>query len=277
MDRRGACLLALALGLTSGGAGCVTSRMSPGPDGRMVDQPLPADPKKSLAHVSVAYARVHEDRAAEPNIPPEAKRLFLDQARAAYQKALEAEPKNADALLGMARVAVAVEDPELARQCLTKAVQFHPKSVAVCFEVGMYHCKRKEWQPALDALGKANQLEPDNREIAKIYGLALARAGQTERSVACLSKVMGKAQAQYNVAGMLAHMNQPEQSKEHLRLALQLQPSYPAAQEMLARLEGRPSSQPTAAQQGVVTAGYEQPAPRDGQGQPGTATVGFDP
>src|SRR6478752_6686055 len=102
MDRRGACLLALALGLAGGGAGCVTTKMSPGVDGRdTVAQRPPEDPKKSCAHLNVAYARVHESRAGDPATPQESRRLFYDQARMAYLKALEAEPKNADALLGM--------------------------------------------------------------------------------------------------------------------------------------------------------------------------------
>jgi tetratricopeptide (TPR) repeat protein len=281
MDRRGVCLLALALGLGGGGAGCVQSRMTMGLDGKEVVAPgPPADPKKSCANLSVAYGRVHESKAAEPNAQPEVKRLFLDQARVVYLKALEAEPKNLDALLGMARVSAGLEDPDQAKQYLTRATQMYPKATTAWYEVGMFHCKRKEWTPALDALSKAHQLEPNNHEIAKTYGLALARAGQTERSVAVLSKEMGKAQAHYNVAGMLAHLNQPEQSKMHLRLALQYQQDHPAAQELLARLEGRPPANPQA-QQGVVTVGFvEQPMPQIptlmGQGQPGIVTIGLE-
>src|SRR5947209_6879491 len=40
------------------------------------------------------------------------------------------------------------------------------------------------------------------------------------------------------VARMLERLNQPDKSKEHLRLALQAKPDLSAAQEMLARLEG---------------------------------------
>lgn len=256
MDCRKTWLLTLALLL--GGLGCVQSRlpsMSSDRNEAALAQRSPND-KKACANLYLAQGRLQEGNSAQENVPPQNQQLFREQARQSFQKALDAEPKHPEALVSLARLSAAEGDRERARQYLNQATQYHPQSAGVWYEVGIYHCKRKEWQPALDSLSKAHHLEPDNREITKTYGFTLARAGRTDQAVTCLSKVMGPAQAHLNVGGLLAHMNQPEQSKQQLRAALRCQPNLVSAQEMLARLEGGPPS----SRQAVVTVGFEQPA-----------------
>ena len=40
------------------------------------------------------------------------------------------------------------------------------------------HCQRKDFNNALMCLGKAHELDPEDKHLASQYGLCLARAGR---------------------------------------------------------------------------------------------------
>jgi tetratricopeptide (TPR) repeat protein len=256
MDCRKAWVLAVLL--LTGGVGCLQTTAPQTVDTRKdADQAQrPPLSKKSTANLTLADGRLLESTANAAATPPPLQTKMREQARQAYRKVLDLDPKNLDAELALARLAVADGNDEQARRYFTLVTQDHPKEAAVWYQLGMYHGKRKEWQPSVDALQRANQLEPDNREVATKLGLTLARSGQTDQGVACLAKVMGNAQAHYNVARMLAHMNQLEQSKQHLQQALRYKADLQPARELLAQLEG---GRPEGAR-GVVTVDFQTPA-----------------
>jgi len=164
--------------------------------------------------------------------------MLLDEAHKSYQKALAVDGKNKDAQLALARLHAVKGEDARAVDVYQKALQKHPKDAAVCFEIGMYHCGTKNWNEALVLLHKAAELEPDNREYVTKYGFTLARAGRFDDGVNCLARVMHKAEAHYNVARMLHHLQQPELCKQHLNVALQTNPNLVPAQQMLTQLDG---------------------------------------
>ena len=69
---------------------------------------------------------------------------------------------------------------------------------------------------------------------------------------------MGQAQAHYTVARMLAHLNQTEQSKRHLQIALQYKADLEPARELLVQLERGQLPRPGPAASGVVNIGFDQ-------------------
>lgn len=211
-------------------------------------------PKKTAkAETWVAYGHFSLQSAESPQIPPAQRQALLDEARKSYQRAMEIDSKNTEAQLSLARLHIAHDDESKGLDILQKMRQKHPKEAAVWHELGMHHASKKNWNEALVCLHKAAELDPENREYVSKYGFALARTGRYDEGVTCLSRVMGKAEAHFNVARMLSHLEQPELSKEHLRLAVQINPNLAAAREMLAQLDAGES---------VIQINFENSTPR---------------
>jgi tetratricopeptide (TPR) repeat protein len=179
-------------------------------------------------------------REATANPPSSAIREQLaDQARKAYQQALSIDPKHLPAYRALARLYVDLDDQVHAVATFKKALALFPEDGSLWFDLGMCHARKKEWAPALEALGKAADKEPENRRIVNTLGYALARAGRYPESLACFTRVNSEAQAHFMLAQMLEHLGQPDLSRQQLRLALQKDPQLEAAQALLAKLDGQ--------------------------------------
>jgi tetratricopeptide (TPR) repeat protein len=126
-----------------------------------------------------------------------------------------------------------------------RAIQDHPKDAVLRFDLGMCQARRKNWDLALQSLQMAIQLDPDNRRYRHTYGLCLARAQRYDESLMVLTKLRGSAQAHYDLARMMHHLEQDEAAKQHLQLAVSQDPELYAAQQLLTELGG---VTPTAAQ-----------------------------
>jgi tetratricopeptide (TPR) repeat protein len=233
--------------MLAGGVGCLQTGARPGTS------------KESQVNLSLAEGRLMESNAAVADTPAQMQRDLRERSRQAFRKALELDAKNVEAVLALARLSAADGDPDHAKQYLVKATQDHPKVAAVWYQLGMYHRNRKEWQPAIDNLKRANQVEPDNREITTQLGYTLARAGQIDQSVAVMATIKGNAQAHYDAARMLAHLKRFDESKQHLHMALRDKSDLQPARELLAQLEG--GRAPQEGSQGVVTIDFRAPAP----------------
>jgi tetratricopeptide (TPR) repeat protein len=212
---------------------------------------------KPTAEIYVAYGRLCEGQSVEPKMPTLQQQAMRDEARRSYQKAIEIEPNASSGYLALGEYYMATDDLERALQVCQNGLKKQPKEPKLWSQQGFCQCRKKNWEAAVESFRKANQLDRDNREYATELGYCLARAGRVEESLACLTQVLGAAQAHYNVARMLERLNRPDLSKQHLQLALQVRPDLAPAQEMLARLEG---PLPPAGDHGVVQIGFQQPA-----------------
>jgi tetratricopeptide (TPR) repeat protein len=260
MDCRKSFLLGLCL--LGAGAGCLTQPTVPGgaaanlkgADSRLAREHGKIKPN---AETCVAYGKWMESKAGQPGLSPQEQQALRDEARKSYQRAIDLEPSSNKGYVALCEYFMATEDLGRALETCRKGLKRLPKESALWSEQGFCHCRKKDWSAAVESFRKACELDPENREHGTELGLCLARAGRIEESVACLTKVQGAAQAHYNVARMLERLNQPEQSKQHLSLALQLKPDLEPAQQMLARLEG---AEP-AGDNGVAQVGFSQPTP----------------
>jgi tetratricopeptide (TPR) repeat protein len=236
-------LFASALGvLILGSAGCFGRNTTPPTPPSVPPSVKTAErPKKNAkAQTWIAYGNFHQRTAEHPETAPAQKQILREEARAAYQKALQIDPESREAHAALAQLHASQGDHNRAMELYRKLIDKHPKDGAVWYEVGMYHNRKKDWNQALISLHKAIELEPDNQEYIKKYGFTLARAGRPDDAVVCLGRVMHKADAHYNVARMLQHMKQPELCKQHLQIALQTNPGLAGAQQMLAQLDAGP-------------------------------------
>jgi tetratricopeptide (TPR) repeat protein len=245
MDCRRTLLLSLGL-LVCAAAGCVFKKSQsvlPTPESLAMEEvgrerKLPKRPPH--ASTCVAYGDFARQEADSTTRTPVEQDFMREQARKAYQQALEIDPKNLQASRALAQLYDARGDHERAVATYQKALKAHPKEAMLWSELGMSHARQKEWEPALKCLRKGLQLDPENRQLALNLGHCLARAGRYEDSLACFQKVVGPAKAHYNLARMLHHLQQNDLSMQHVQLALREDPQLVPAQQLLAHLEGRP-------------------------------------
>jgi tetratricopeptide (TPR) repeat protein len=204
-------------------------------------EPGPKRPPK--AETCCAWAMCYEKQALESTVDPAHKQDLLEQARLGYQQALKTDPKCLNGYTGLARVYMAMNHYERAQETYLEGLQRHPKEGSLWYDLAICHCRTKQWELAIRSLQKALEIDPENRNALQTLGFCHARAGHIQDSLDTLSKIMSAAEAHYNVARMLHHMNQDDQCRQFLARALQLNPDFAAARTMLGHMneaEGRP-------------------------------------
>jgi tetratricopeptide (TPR) repeat protein len=200
-------------------------------------EPISKEPVKEMMPATlVAMAAFRDQTANEVARTDGQKQALHEAAVAAYEKALKADPKFLPAQVGLARHWESLDQHERALACYGKALQLAPTCAALWHEVGMCQARHQEWQPALDRLHKATELESNDRRLGADYALCLVRAGHIDEGLNVLSRWQKEPEAHYTVAQMLYQMNQDDACRRHLGLALQADPNFKPAQELLATL-----------------------------------------
>jgi tetratricopeptide (TPR) repeat protein len=256
-------LLSWGLAAALGAAGCqhatgpapsltTTTTMRVTADGTPI-KPVAELPKRQpKPETCVAYATFRAAEAKAADCPPLDRQQFREQARLAYQQALQIDPKHVPAYLGLARLYADEDDQSHALETYQKGLKAVPKEAALWYELGLYQGRRKEWGPALESLGKAAELQPESAQYSNALGYGLARVGQYDEALACFQRVNGEGRAHYKLARMLQHLGENDLARRHLELALEKDPRLADAQSLLRELDG----------QGVKPAGYTEGQPR---------------
>ncbi len=209
----------------------------------------------------VAFADVQLDAAMQEGADPAHRQGLLDAARRGYQKALEADPKNKAALLGMARYYARVGERDKAVEVYKKYLTLNPADRDVPHEVALAHAQWKDWAGAVAWCEFALKLDPENLSVRKTMAFCLARDGRWDDALGVMLKVMPEAQARYLMARVLEHQNQPAASRQQAALALKADPNYVAAREFLAELDQLPAlggTPPTPDPNALRQAGHSQ-------------------
>jgi tetratricopeptide (TPR) repeat protein len=193
----------------------------------------------------VAFGDIFADGANHQETGSAAQEQLREKARKAYEQALALDLKCLSAYQSMARLYVDMEDYDHAVAMYQKALQYHPQKACVWFDMGMVQSRRKDWPAALESLGRAVDLDPQNHQYVNTLGFALARAGQYQVALACFSRVNTEAQAHYQLARMLLHLQQPDQCRRYLEIALQKDPTLEPAAALLASILEPVPAQPT--------------------------------
>ena len=89
-------------------------------------------------------------------------RLLLDEARNDYEQALEFQPINATALVGLGQISALEGDHTKALEFFNSATRFNPLMDIVWISIGDYYLQVKKWPEAYDAYNRAVILSPSN-------------------------------------------------------------------------------------------------------------------
>jgi tetratricopeptide (TPR) repeat protein len=200
----------------------------------------PANPETYAVLANVQVESAYNEETA-----PASREALLDQARQGYQKALQIDPKNKTALLGLAKYYVRLGEREKAVETYKKYFAANPRDKEVAHEVALAHAQWKDWIGAAAWCEFALKIDPESLSIRKTMAFCLARAGKWEEGFAVMCQVMPEAQARYLMARVLEHQKQPEASRTQLQLAIKADPTYAPAREFLVELDeaSRPAGQ----------------------------------
>lgn len=204
----------------------------------------PKPPRKKgewSADTTVALAELRVENAYTNDKTEADRDKLLDSARNLYQSALKTDPKHKGAMLGLGKLYARLGEMNKADEMYRQYLALNPKDHATMHEVAMAHAKRKDFAGAAAWCEQALKADPENRGYRKTLGFCLTHAGKWDDGFAVLCDVMSEAEARYTMARALTSLNQPEMGKQQLAIALQVDPNFTPAKDLLAEMQ-----QPTA-------------------------------
>jgi Tfp pilus assembly protein PilF len=242
--------LVLTVGLAACGAGCVSTPVhNATPPERVTAADVAAhkdtaEGKRQRASTEVAFGtfKVREATNPKPNPPlmPAQKEQMLEQARVSFERAQKLDPSYLPAYGALGNLYSIEGDYARAVAEYQKGLTRDAKDASLWLDLGICHCRQKSWPQAVVCLQKAHELDPANRAYTKALGLTLAAASHGPEAVPLLTQILGPAEAQCAVARMCHRLGQDDQCRQHLQLALQLDPSLAGARDLQARLDHPP-------------------------------------
>jgi tetratricopeptide (TPR) repeat protein len=166
------------------------------------------------------------------------------EALAAVEESLHLDPKLVPALTLHAKMAMAMNRFDLARQSLDQAIAVDPASSYAQFLYGLDYYLSNELQRALPRFEAARNLNPADARTALYLGLTLESLGRTQDALANyedavrLEKVAGTPQVETYLSGarLLFAMGRLDESESWIKGALKVDPKSRDAHFEWARL-----------------------------------------
>ncbi len=207
----------------------------------------------------VAFADAQAEVAFDEKTPQANREWLLDRARQGYQKALQIDPNNKPATLGLARYYTRLGERDKSVEMFKRYLTANPGDRDVAHEVAMAHAQWKDWDGAVGWCDFALKIDPENLSVRKTKAFCLARGGKWEKAFDVMLQVMPEPQARYNIARVMEHLNMSAASKQQLQLAIRADPNFTDAREFLTALERVPDPNGNPDANGLQQAGFNQP------------------
>jgi tetratricopeptide (TPR) repeat protein len=193
----------------------------------------------------------------------------LLEARGAYDKVLEKNPKNIDALMGLSRLDIRLNRMTDAEAKLEKAQKLAPKNPQVAAAFAHYHASRQDWSHAIEQIQTARTLSPYDPAFPFQLGVYQAKSGDVNAALGSFTEAVGKGEAHYNLAVLLQEQGRKSDAEYHLQQAVANKPDLPQAHRLLASIRqphennapGSPAgssgnASPRGNEQTIIPAGY---------------------
>ena len=193
-----------------------------------------------------------------------ANRLFVagkyQESFDAVDEALRLDPKLVPALTLKAKLAMAANRYDAARESLEQAIAADPASWYAQFLYGFQFYQQNELPPAIQALEKARRLNPRDARTALYLGLARESLGQTEEALKNYREAIriGEASGQLDsdmllsYSRLLLRLGDFEQCRQWIERALKLAPDSRDPRFESARLALKTGDAAGAAKQGEL-------------------------
>jgi eukaryotic-like serine/threonine-protein kinase len=105
-----------------------------------------------------------------------------------FQRALDLDHRNADALLGLADSYASVGRVQEAEETYKRAADMRPESWNGLYRLGLFYFQQRRYQDAAEQLRKAVELTPDNAQAHSGLGITLAQLTLLDEAEAELKK-----------------------------------------------------------------------------------------
>ena len=181
------------------------------------------------------------------NVPVEihlsAGRLLENQGRTKeaikqYQAAIELVPTDLTALISLARLHDRGGNFAEAVKVYEKALATHPKKAMVHNDLGLCYARKGDIEASLRSLGQAVQLAPDSRKYRNNIATVLVESGRVDDAYRYMTSTHPEHVARYNLAYLLKRRQDNAGAIQQCRLALQSQPNFAPAIDMMKSLGG---------------------------------------
>lgn len=183
---------------------------------------------------------------------------FAD-AVAAYGKALEANPRDANAWLNQGVALQGLRDLAGAERSFRKAVELDPANARTHYNLGSLLAAKGERPEAIRHLETAAGLNPESRDALFNLGLALAEAGEPARALETYDRVLklspDDAEARFHRAQALSSLGRLEEAAAELGKVIAAAPGEIAPRVALASVllrAGRDAEARTRLEEGLA-------------------------
>ncbi len=176
---------------------------------------------KNPGKLHLAYARWHD------------KMGDFVSARESYELALGEDPKSVDAMLGLARLDQLNGRTYEAEQGYQKALKLKPNDAHVLNAAGQFYASQEHWEDAIAMLNRALVTDPQEPTYRYNLAIALARSGQIDAALPHITRVVGDAQAHYNVGYIIFEQGDLVSAERQFLQAVIKHPDLIEAQQML--------------------------------------------
>lgn len=167
----------------------------------------------------------------------------LDRAKAAFDDALELDPKHVKSLVNASRVLLDSDKPAEAEGYLARAIEIDPASADVYRVMGRTQALLGNADDALDAYRTALAIDPEDGWSMNNMGLLLIQQGRYEEALRPLARATqlseGVAVFENNLGIALERTGHYGAAAEAYRSSLAADSGYAKAAASLARVEGR--------------------------------------
>ncbi len=172
----------------------------------------------------------------------------MDEAIAAYQRALTLDPKFAGAYVNLADAWRAQGNDVDGERTLRLGLAALPDAAALHHALGLLLVRKGDKALGTGELGKAATLEPGNARYAYVNAVALQSAGKTAEALAALVDADRRQPYDLDILGALVSMNlgagHPEAALPYARMIAEVLPDDPGIRQLLGQLENGTPPQP---------------------------------
>jgi cellulose synthase operon protein C len=173
-----------------------------------------------------------------------------EQARLRLQTALAGDQKNEQLLTALGRLALVEGQLAAARTWLERAASANPDAPQPAMVLARFYLQHGDGPKGLLLAQKLRATFPDNHEALVLLAEAQAATGNTDAALDSWNKLailqLRSASVQLRIATAELALKQTGPAVHSLERAIALQPDYPEAQAILARLHMRQGAHDTA-------------------------------
>ena len=160
----------------------------------------------------------------------------LKEAKEKYLAVLKKNPKDVEAIIGMAKIDELTGRQAEAEAGYLKAVQISPDAAVPQCALGEYFASQKRWPEAIDCYNRAVLADPIDRKARFELAKSLVHHGDIDGALPHFIRTVGDAEAHFNTAVILKEEGRVKEAEDQLRIAVAKKPELTQARLLLAEI-----------------------------------------